>query len=77
MEIVEDLLGILACISAALIVLVCGGDYLTTGETANRYHIIAPSMLAVVVIKITGMTSGISYEHHGRVVSWLLSDGNH
>jgi len=42
MEIVEDLLGILACISSALIVLICSGDYLSTGETANRYHIIAP-----------------------------------
>jgi hypothetical protein len=41
-EIVEDLFRILACISSALIFLICSGDYFPTGETANRYHMVAP-----------------------------------
>jgi len=41
-EIVEDLFGILACISSALIFLICSGDYFSTSETANRYHMVAP-----------------------------------
>jgi hypothetical protein len=42
MKIVEDLLGILALFLTALIFLVYSGDYLTAGETANRYHLVAP-----------------------------------
>jgi len=76
-EIVEDLLGILASISPALVLLVCSGDYFTTRETANRYHIVAPLMYAVFVINLTGMISGISSVHRDREVSSILSDVSH
>ena len=76
-EIVEDLFLILARISSAFIFLVCSGDYLSAGETANRYHLDAPLVLSFMVIKITGMISGISYEHHVHVAFWLLSDVSH
>jgi hypothetical protein len=75
-KIVEDLFRILAIFLTALIVLVCSGDYLPTGETAYWYHLIAPLTYAVFVINITGMTSGISSVHHDHAAFSIPSDGS-
>jgi hypothetical protein len=37
-EVIEDLFGILACLFAALILIICRGDDFPTGETSYGYH---------------------------------------